>query len=629
MEDFTVIVLIAAAIGGGLTGASTAQDHPRLLFGREDVPALRERIRKEPFRGMYERLKANAEAGNWGTGPVQGEYDQIISAHRCAFLYVLTGDDSWARKARGWVEKRLADASVWGNPKKKGLTLYVHGIFLATAYDWCFGAPSWDAAFAGSVSETLKRQAEVIFKSGGAEQNTNPASNWQGLRWSSAGLCMLAGDAGFSEGDLEACFSRTCRYLAENLGQGGSGWNCEGLGYTYYPMGNGVCPFGAAMARRNPSKDLRKATPAAPFTLWTVYAATVKTSTGLWRPDFADDNPGTAGEGTMGFAFWMCPAELHPGLKWWYDRTVGLQGDRTFDQARFGIPASILFHPGDAVMEKDPMKIEAWTRLFEDSRGNGMFTFRNSYAGADDLVVQAFAKLRGNRGHSGPDSLSYRIYGLDGQWAVGGGRYGPKTNGQDVYWRSQNTVYPVDPDGKLSINGERGRVVSCEVRQDGGGWLVMSAGRNNVGTGGHTRRMAVDFSGRSGASAAVVIVDTSADGRFWQHAALESHSVSAAGNAFTISGTGGNTLRGTVLHPAKTVLRTGKRPRGSKAGSWENNVWVTASGDDGSFVVVLTLQKKGVQAPAVSASGSWTGTPKGTIKVGGLSVAVDGDSVSY
>ncbi len=89
----------------------------RLLFGRDDVPVLRERIKKEPHKSMSDHLKAGAEVGNWGSGPVEGEYDQIISAHCCAFLYVLTGDDAWARKARGWVEKRLADGSSWGNAK--------------------------------------------------------------------------------------------------------------------------------------------------------------------------------------------------------------------------------------------------------------------------------------------------------------------------------------------------------------------------------------------------------------------------------------------------------------------------------------------------------------------------------
>jgi hypothetical protein len=606
-----------------------AQEHPRLLYGKAEIPALRARVKVEPYRSMFEHLKRNAETGHWGTGPVEGAYDEIISAHRCAFLYVLTGDDAWARKARGWAEKRLADRGVWGNAKQKGLTLYIHGVFLATAYDACYGAPSWDAAFSQRVSSTLKQQAELIFKSGGTEQNTNAASNWQGLRWSSAGLCMLAGDDGFAEADLDACHQRTARYLLENLGRGGSGWNCEGLGYTYYPMGNGVCPFAVALQRRDPGKDLRKSTPAAAHALWTVYAASVKTSSGLWRPDFADDNPGTAAEGTMGFAFWMCPPELRPGLKWWYERTVGARGDQTYDHARFGTVASILFHPGDEVKEADPMTIPAWRALFADTEGNGMFTFRNRYEGADDVVVQIFAKRLGNRGHSGPDSLSYRICGFDGLWGTGGGRYGPKTNGQDVYWRSQNTVYPGDPDGKLAINAERGRVLSHRVKEDGSGWVVTAAARNNVGTSGHTRRVYVDYSGASGAPAALLIVDSSSDGRVWQHCALETHAIRISGNAFTVSGPDGRTLKGTVLHPPGAELKAGRRPRGSKAGEWGENAWVTAGGaGDGAFVVTLTLQKAGTAAPKAAAEGTWSGVPKGTVTLGGRTLRIDGDTVS-
>jgi hypothetical protein len=157
----------------------------------------------------------------------------------------------------------------------------------------------------------------------------------------------------------------------------------------------------------------------------------------------------------MGFAFAFCPPELHPGMKFWYDRTVGLRGDRTFDNARFGTIASILYYPGAAVPEKDPMTMPGWRALFLDPAGNGFFTWRNRYRDTGDLVAQVYVKRRGNRGHSGPDALSFRILGLDTLWAVGGGRYGPKWNGQDAYLRSMNTLYPADPDSRLEISRNR------------------------------------------------------------------------------------------------------------------------------------------------------------------------------
>jgi len=48
------------ALTVAMLATALAQDHPRLLFGREDVPALRERIKKEPHKSMADQLKAAA-----------------------------------------------------------------------------------------------------------------------------------------------------------------------------------------------------------------------------------------------------------------------------------------------------------------------------------------------------------------------------------------------------------------------------------------------------------------------------------------------------------------------------------------------------------------------------------------
>ncbi len=105
-------------------------------------------------------------------------------------------------------------------------------------------------------------------------------------------------------------------------------------------------PFAIAMARRFPDKDIRK-NAAATWMLWTCYAATVRSSVGLIRPDFGDDNAGTAGEGTYGQAFDFCPPVIQPGLVYVYDRFWGARGDKSFDAARGGTIYSILYHPGD------------------------------------------------------------------------------------------------------------------------------------------------------------------------------------------------------------------------------------------------------------------------------------------
>ncbi|MEI8311195.1 MAG: hypothetical protein WCH98_10605 [Verrucomicrobiota bacterium] len=67
--------------------------HPRLLFGAKDVPGLRQKIKSEPAKSMYERLVKDVEADNWAKGPAKpgDPGDEATIAHRYAFLYVLTG----------------------------------------------------------------------------------------------------------------------------------------------------------------------------------------------------------------------------------------------------------------------------------------------------------------------------------------------------------------------------------------------------------------------------------------------------------------------------------------------------------------------------------------------------------
>jgi hypothetical protein len=612
---------------------------PRLMLGPGDLPALRTKVKRAPWREMWARLIADAERDDRaqpGTR-AEGDYGHATAAQRCAFLYTVSGDDGWARKARAHVEPLLADPR-WADRTQKGLTLYYTGKAVALAYDLCHGAPSWDAAFRAGLAAKLRAQADAVFEHGGAEQNTKSASNWQALRFSGAGLMYLTLDLPDAPADLDArieeCYRRVALYLRDNLGEAAdaAGWNAEGLGYTYYAMGNGVCPFALALRRRRRDRDLRDACHAARRTLWTCYAALVKTRTGLWRPDFGDDNPGTDFEGTLGWAFDWCPPEILPGLRWWYDRTVGARGDRTYDHGRFGTISSLLCYPDPArTPEAGPMTLPAWRRLFLDTGGNGYFTWRNRYRDAGDVVAQVYVKRRGDRGHNGPDALSFRIVGLDALWAVGGGRYGPKVNGQDVYLRSMNTLYPSDPDGPLTISREAGKVVGTppEARVDGGGHLVAAIDRSNVGVRGHVRRFVADFSARSGAEAVFIVCDTSEDGRLWQMCTLEPNRVQIDGpNAFLITGPTGNTLRGTVLYAAgPPALRTGTRPRGSKAGPYENNRFVLSDSADGCHLVVLTLARAGRPHPPVKAIGEWGARPRGMVTIGGLTVTFDVDNV--
>jgi MYXO-CTERM domain-containing protein len=604
-------------------GAALAQEHPRLLFGPEDVPELRERVEREPYASMRARLEAVAD-----TDPDPGLWGTSAMAVKTAFLYVLTGDDAWAQKARAHVEDRIGDAN-WANKSDKGLRLYFHGKAVALAYDFCASAPSWDAPFRSEVSAKLKAQADVIFSHGGTEQNTNPASNWQANRFSSAGLCYLATDDSFTAANLTDSYDKVVRYLRENMGEeeGTRGWNSEGLGYTQYPWGH-VGPFGIAMQRADATRDIRLAAPGVSRALWTTYAATLALPAGPsgnfgevfgMHPDFGDDNNYLVGEGAYGLSFFFSDPKLQPGLRYWYDRMVGAQGDKSYDDIRAGTIYSILYYPED-VTAQNPMASQDWVDGFADPLGNGYFTYRNRYSDAQDLVAQMYLKLRGNRGHNGPDALGFRLLGLDGAWAVGGGRYG---NG-NVYYRSQNSLYAGDPDGALTTSGNSGSVVGePKTKRNGGGFVVAEIGTSNVGVKNHRRRFFADYSDLSGSPGVYVVSDSSEDGRYWQINTIVLNEVETEGNTFTITAPSGASLRGHVLHPAAPSFTTGTRARGSEFGFGDQavteNRFVHFQSDDGDHLVVLTLAEPGAEHPEVAGSGEG---PLQAITVGGLEVTV-------
>jgi hypothetical protein len=302
---------------------------------------------------------------------------------------------------------------------------------------------------------------------------------------------------------------------------------------------------------------------------------------------------------------------------------VGSLGNRTYDHTLLGIISSLLYYPAD-VPEEKPLSIPAWREAFIDTAGNGMMTYRNQYKDSTDVVTQIYAKLRGDMGHNGPDALSFRIVGMDTIWAAGGGRYGIKSNGQDAYWRSMNTLYPVDPDSPLSVNGNIGRIVGTPVvNADGSGHCVLTIPRNNVGTTNQTRRFIASFD--TGADAAFIISDSSDDGKFWQMVTLENNKITSDGNSFLITAPNGDTLKGTVLYPASVTFKTGARLRGSDALGLKQNNFVHFSSADGKYLVVLTMVKAGEQHPAVRAAGSVTNA---TITVGTKTFQINGNTIT-
>jgi hypothetical protein len=627
-------------------------NHPRLFFTAQDIPELRYRATQAPFDEMVQRLIESLEHdGDYQPFDPNHTHHRSMRAKISAFLYVLTGDEAYALSAREDVEWVIAGTGTgthfgWADPSEMGLRSYSMATRVALAYDWCALSPHWDDAFLFHVSKSLLDIAKVVINNGGTQQNPNPSSNWQGARGSSGGLALLATDSRYDPSLLDAAYQRVRRYINESVGDHPltRGWAAEGIGYTYYPYGLFVGPFGEAMARIT-GRDLRDETAisAAYRSLMTAPTAAVNVyDYGGIKPDWSNDNMHMRGEGIYGQAFYYLDPALLPAARWIYDRIQGpLARDRArWDDTRGGTIWTFLHYPVD-VPAQSPLEFHAWHSANSDQHGIGITTFRNQYEDETDILSQFKARHFTAGGHDGPDGLGFRIIGNDTAWVVGGGRDDPGKR------TSQATLYTVEPGAQAasSTNLGTGTLVGAPlVKVDGGGHVIARMDNNNMNVANHKRWYMTDFdSAATGAQAAFLVADTSVNATYWQLPTSPFNTITTSGNTFTITSPNGDTLRGTVLHPAGATLAHGTRPRGSgfsllHGGSLADrdpilnpevneNKFVTVHGGGGDFLVAFTIQPAGEPHPAVSKT---SGTvDDAVVQIGNRSYTITTDNILY
>ena len=155
-------------------------EHPRILFRKSDIPALKEKAQTTIGRSAMEKIKSENE-----------------NAIALGLMYQFTGDKSYAKKSipivRAKTKERGAGAFSTGHIWGERLA------YVALAYDLCKDA--WDEEFIGEVQQYLNWITErLIFRprSVSAKVNYSPNSNYHAWLRGGAGIGSLAlvGDKG-------------------------------------------------------------------------------------------------------------------------------------------------------------------------------------------------------------------------------------------------------------------------------------------------------------------------------------------------------------------------------------------------------------------------------------------------
>jgi hypothetical protein len=262
---------------------------------------------------------------------------------------------------------------------------------------------------------------------------------------------------------------------------------------------------------------------------------------------------------------------------------------------------SLLYYP-EAVEALNPA--EAGWRHYHDP-DQGIVLFRNRFQDANDILGVYSATATRVKGHSGPDTNTFRLLGLGVPWVIGAGRTG-QTAGQ-------SNLFPAPDETKENGSQPEGTFLDYVVHADGSGY-ARGAG-SCTGVIGHQRLFMASYAEEIGAAAAFLVADQSVNGRRWRINTPEFVEVEMQADGFLLKAPNGATLKATVVGLEKPLpIETGKLRYGGttedhnpgihyegKAYTHSRYIDVYCEGD---ITVVMTLQPKGRKHPAVQADGA-------------------------
>lgn len=420
-----------------------ANEHPRLIFRKDDVPTVRKRAQTPAGKIMIERAKKLLDAP-FTTWHAAGH----------AFLYQVTGDEAWADNAKEAAEQTLARKPnpdgryTWpgAGQLRAGPCLSA----LALAYDMAYDG--WDAATRETIAKGIvaNRYLEEIANS----PRHVPGCNHWGAHTGGAGVALLAlrGDADVDAKRIEALLGKVitnaCREIA--AGYGSRGYYYEGHHCGRLSSNTGLVPFIQAY-RVAMGRDLVPNSSNAQWLLtkW-VYefvdhpaskgsaGCYTYNSRGMYAREFGREGASTAGDFAQGFG--ICPQEHVPAVLWLYNHIIE-PAAKTYgaDEPYPHRAAYALVNWPIDVTEKNPAEVLPLSMLDE---GPGYCVFRNGWADKGNIVVTALfgSSPRSGRGMAAGGSIMVAGKGL-------------KYTFPGMFHSSKITYSKLNPDGSGIVSG--------------------------------------------------------------------------------------------------------------------------------------------------------------------------------
>ncbi len=457
---------------------------------------------------------------------------------------------------------------------------------------------------------------------------------------------ILMGDGGFqSEGEGYTHTADTPLRFAAAC------WNVFGQTITPYPD---VAYFpvryiaAGALFPREPGKDGRPRPPS------------------LVAQSFLGGSGGTHGVTFTSIGFPIIPDAYKPGVLWVWNKIKGVEEGKPETLANLvagGDTEDVIHTFVNYPLDMKPVHPRECIPLTWRAKTKGLYIFRNAWEDQNDIILQAYANELITSGNAGPDAGGLRLMGLGHTWTYEGeGKKAGDTGnnipliledgsfvgssrgmGQVVAWNARD-----DGSGAVSINMDQIYSPQRGVGRDRGGILPLEPLATGPITG--LRALAVDYTGKSGASALIALVDKIEGGgeRHWVWPLPNSRgadvNVETGPNSFTIH-QGDASLHATFVCPTKQTVEApgtlalmpttieikkleAKLKRSDRAAFVPEtqeasfDIMATASAGE-SFFVIMTLQRGDPPAVKVVENSGLDAV----VEVGGQRVRFDGKSV--